>query len=129
MYAENLPNECPPGDAKEQKLENVVRLVPGDSRDTITPDDFASFAALGQTRIQVDPCDLASCSLFTSIDCEAFVHARKFPKLRSLNIAFLNIDSNLGRSKTSRKGHIHFWMYRICDPVSCVIKVETTNAA
>ena len=92
-------------------------------------DHFLSYSALGETRHGVDPCLLASCSLFTKIDCKGIKMAKRLPKLRDQNLVELEIPVGAGLSLTNKNGHIHFWMYDNFDPVSAINQVIENDAA
>jgi len=129
QFLEELPEQCPPGEAAELEHENALRFVSSDEVTSLSVDDFLSYAALGQTRRNADPCDTASCSLFKSEDCEGFRTARKFPKLRTKPVAKMSIPTGAGMSIVNKKGHIHFWMYKCFDPLKHVVEVIPHDAA
>lgn len=129
QYLEKLPDQCPPSTATDQALDGVLRFVSEGDVSSLTIEDFLSYAALGQTRRNADPCDLASCSLFANEYCEGFKTARKFPKLREKPVARVSIPLGSGMSVVNKKGHIHFWMYNSFDPVSSVVEVIRSDAA
>lgn len=128
-YFEVLPDQCPPESATDQPLDGVLRFVSSSDVSSLSIQDFLSYAALGQTRSNADPCDLASCSLFANEHCEGFKTARKFPKLREKPVAKVSFPAGSGMSIVNKKGHIHFWMFRTFDPISSVVEVIQNDAA
>lgn len=117
-YFETLPEDCPPRAATDQEHKEAWRFVKAQSLDEIEMNCFLSQNAKGEIRPGVDPCGLASCSLFESTKCEGFLSARKFPKLRGLSSVRLSIPKGAGVSKKDSRGHIHFWMFADFDPIS-----------
>lgn len=104
IFAESLPDQCPPIDAQELDLIEVYRLLkPAE----LTPSSFASHAALGKERPSpVDPCRWASCSLV--LDAALM---KKLPKFKNCRSAVkITIPASAGRSKINGN-HIDFWPY------------------
>lgn len=91
-----------------------------------TPDDFKSYAALGNTKVGVDPCRLSSCS-FRVRDTPIHVLAgmRKLPGLKHCtHLAHVLVDENSGKAKISSYGHIDLWLYASFDPLKAIQKIE-----
>lgn len=117
MFLEKLPDAvCPPADATEEALGVVWRLVPALPA---KPGDFLSHAALGRPRpFTVDECSWASCSLCTTE--QAAIELGKLPQFKKHKRVRLNVPARSGKSLTKRT-HIHFWMYRLFDPLAHVM--------
>jgi hypothetical protein len=116
-FAEELPDACPPSDAKDVPLTDVYRLS---HTDNFTEGEFASHAALGRTppKSLNDMCRWSSCSLTT--------HPVVLKKLRKLKHRFalkLSIPAGAGVSKR-KEIHVDFWRYEHFDPSTAVVTVE-----
>lgn len=125
VYAEALPDQCPPSVAVDAAYPLVLRFVPAASADEVVDEHFLSFEALGEPlRKNIDPCSWASCSLFESERCAGFKDAAKLPKMREKRVAVLSLPEGAGRSTRNSRGHIHLWRYAGFDPLSLVTEVR-----
>ncbi|WP_147399924.1 hypothetical protein [Brevundimonas sp. LPMIX5] len=105
IFAEDLPAQCPPTDAKDVEWIEVYRLLDGPS---LAPPAFASHAAKGKPcRPDVDPCRWASCSLVLDVK-----PMKKLPKFKKCKWAVrISIPEGAGKSKKTSGNHIDFWPY------------------
>lgn len=113
MFAETLPNGCPPSDAIESDGRMAIRLLKSPNP---TEKDFYSHAKLGKRKPEsVSFCVWASCSL-SSI--QSATNLPKLPKLRGKDYyTKIILKKESGMLKVSDSGHIDFWMYATFDPV------------
>ena len=117
MYAEELPEECPPPHAEDVELGIVWRFVSGPDA---TAADFLSHAALGKPCANgADECRWASCSLIPTED--AMRAKAKLPGLRTKTPIKIQIPLGSGRSISTAQ-HIDFWRYVGFDPLENLIK-------
>ena len=123
-FSEPLPPQCPPANAVDAAYPKALRLVDASKVDEVCEKEFLSYAALGNSRPNVDPCAFASCSLFESETCKGFKAALKLPKLRGKKIAEISIPQGSGLSTRSSSGHIHFWRFIGFDPIPFVKEVR-----
>lgn len=107
MFAENLPESCPPQDASSAAITTVYRLVK-----VADPDEsaFASLAALGKVKPpehKATDCEWASCSMFVS---EEAALAIKGLRKRHPYVVRLSLPENAGRHQL-RGEHVDFWRF------------------
>jgi hypothetical protein len=117
VFAENLPDQCPPSTAVDAAWTNVFRLT---DDQPVTEESFASHAALGKgiPKSLANLCAWSSCSLTTEP-----ATLKKLKKLRHKFAVKLDIPAGAGR--TLKKGiHIDFWRYANFDVLSAVVAVE-----
>lgn len=116
-FAEDLPDQCPPSDAKDVALFDVYRLSHSNS---VTANDFASHAALGRVppKSLKDMCIWASCSLTTEP-----VILKKLKKLKHRYALKLTIPDGSGLSK-KKQIHVDFWRYSTFDPLTAIDEVK-----
>jgi hypothetical protein len=126
-FLEQLPDQCPPVDAKEYDFVVAYRVVICDNPSI---EDFRSHAARNKIRPEaVDPCRWASCSIFLSRD-SAIEIARKLPKPRykSPFLAAFPISMGDGVSLLKSKSpHVDFWMYADFDPIASIVETESVH--
>lgn len=121
-YIEDLPEQCPPEEAKDQPIEIAYRVV---KCDPPTQSCFASQASRNRPlRDGGDQCRHASCSLFSCFN-KAKNIAYKLPKPRrgARLIAEMKLPKGAGRSLIVGD-HIDFWFYSAFAPTDAVVKVE-----
>lgn len=125
MYKETLPSTSCPPDTALPMTGMLLRLV---ANDTVTADDFRSWAAINKRFMAKRECASASCSMVSpAVKPEALKDLLKFPNLKDkIFAACVSIDEDSGVTET--KGtHVDLWMYKAFDPVkstTSVIKVE-----
>jgi hypothetical protein len=126
MYAEKLPESCPPPAAVENALAGVYRRI---NKEIPVQDDFLSHHAKNiKPKTPTNMCKWASCSLFDSKDQIVNI-CSKLPRPRDYAnfIAEMNIPEKSGRWLRGKKGHYDFWKYESFDLVSAVVKVEPVD--
>lgn len=118
MYGEVLPEQCPPAHANDNGYPQAFRLV---ANDPPVAADFRSKAAEGKACAKnVDPCQWASCSLFTAWPGELVKLGRI--RRRYSHVATLSIQQGVGRSLAA-SGHVDYWRYANVDLSSFVTAV------
>ena len=88
---------------------------------------FVSFAALGLDPGDNDPCEFASCSMFTTNKPNDFEQAiRRLPGIKwKKSVFFLKTNKNMGRYDLNKKSkHVNMWFYAACNPVNAVYHVQ-----
>lgn len=121
-YAEQLPANCPPGEADDVQHQTLYRLL---RTGQAAPEEFHSHAALGRrNRTNVDPCSFASCSLLA--DYQKYLD--DIPGLRKAHthVAKLSIPNGYGKSKAKNtKGNVHvdFWCFHGKSLQECVVEI------
>lgn len=121
MFAEKLPEQCPPHYAEDQELNGFYRLL--DSKDC-TEECFSSHAALGKAKPKtVTDCAWASCSLTSDPRTLS-----KFPQFKDTHkwAAKVYIPKGAGRS-TIRKSHADFWRYVGFEFTPLVLGIEVLD--
>jgi len=113
-YAEPLPENCPPLEAKESTPQKVWRLVRTTSP---TQDDFRSHAFMGK------PCPARICACMAS-SCSVFKLSPKkppvfnLPKFKNKFVATLDIGEGSGKIiENDSTGHIDLWIYKEFNPL------------
>lgn len=127
MFKEDLPEMCPPSDSSDEELLSVWRFVDPaiTSVDEVSMQCFLSHAELGIGTGNADDCSARSCSLWNNASIKT---ASKYPKLKRKNMVRLDIPLGSGKSLSNGKGHVHFWMYRACDPCLLLQELVVKNA-
>lgn len=115
-FKEQLPPSCPPQSAVLKGYEAVWRFV---SANPPTDQDFMSYASQKPAPPGVDPCQWASCSVFTKKEA-AFQKLPK-PRARFSYIACIKITAKCGFT-VERKSHVDFWRFSGFKPT--IISVE-----
>ncbi len=121
-FAENLPDACPPPEAKEMAFNPAYRIVKTESAESTC---FISHNKLGKPLpISVDACRWSSCSFFTDIDQARNIVA-KLPKPRGVaqKIAKMELPEKAGLS-IKKNNHVDLWFYEGFDPVTAVVDLE-----
>lgn len=122
-FKENLPANCPPGNAGPLKQQLLIRLVGSNQP---SDEDFKSHGALGKKCPKfVCQCEWTSCSLWNSAQNVLALPA--LPKLRKrlTHVAYLQVDEASGMAHlTPRTGHVSLWMAAAYDPVAAISKTE-----
>lgn len=127
-FLEPLPVSCPPEDALDQPLVKVWRFVDAARKCVadLVPTDFSSHAALNLPVGNATECESRSCSLWVDARVKK---ASKMPKLKSMNMAQMDIPEGNGRwVENTGRGHVHFWVYRGRDMVGFVTQVVAKHA-
>jgi len=109
-FAEDLPDQCPNGDASRKPRQGYWRFVmvkyPG-GLSTVDCKAFSSQHGRGKAcPPSKDPCDWASCSMFSE------PRARKMaliPPFKNKPAVCLNITPDAGPSRVDEDGHLHLW--------------------
>jgi hypothetical protein len=120
MYAEDLPESCPPMKATDKPIEKVYRLIKAAN---VSDKCFHSKAKLKEeNKAKADPCVFASCSLVI----DPVEQIQRYPKMRG-TFAFaaeLNIPIGSGKSDGKKhSNHVNFWPFKTTDMKSLVIDV------
>ena len=123
-YREILPDECP-------NLSNCVAdemvVMRMSNQPHPTPECFSSHAALGLDPGDNDPCEFASCSLFTTNKPDDFEQAiRRLPGVKwKTTVFFLKANASMGRYDLNKKSkHVNMWFFSACNPVEAVYHVQ-----
>ena len=121
-WAEDLPVNCPPKEARAPANEPMYRLV-----SNIPPkqSDFFSHRLLyPEKQFRVDECRARSVSLFSSK--EACARVSKLPGLKKKKVVVLSLPEDCGLIMQSGSGQAHFswWMASGFDPLPLCHKVE-----
>lgn len=127
VFAEDLPDGCPPADAyRPSSTIRVIRMVAGAP---VPSDAFLSHSMLGLTRPKsVSECDWSSCSVHLERENSGSVNQvkqmQKLPKIRGKkHAAILEIDGQTGYLLNNAGAHCHFWMFGTFDPFAAIVKV------
>ena len=118
-FAEELPAQCPPGDAADVAHKVIYRLIPTHPP---TKDHFKSHAELGIAGGEHDPCGRRSCSLLV----DPLKWVRGLPRMltRYRYAVQMSIPTGSGMSKSNKNStHVHFWPYATFDPLAAVVDV------
>lgn len=120
MYAEDLPDDCPPMKATDRAFEKVYRLV---KFKDITDESFYSKAKLKEENpTKANTCVFASCSLVI----DPVEQIRRYPKMRGTfaYAAELSIPMGSGRSEGKKhSNHVNFWPFKTVDMKAMVVDV------
>ena len=114
IYREELPDGCPPQDAKEIVDEIICyRLV---HHEPPTEEDFRSQRALQPNKdFEVPECQARGLSVFMK-PSDARKKARRSRNLRGTKVAKLTLTHGAGYiQKTGRNSHHTWWPYKECD--------------
>lgn len=112
VYFEELPELCPPSNAKDIDLGVAWRLIRGEKPESV---DFLSHAAKGKDNTSsASDCRWASCSLFTTQ--QSAMAKTKLPNLRGCKPVGLNVPEGSGQSLVNGV-HVDFWRYREYNPL------------
>ena len=114
QYREELPDGCPPSNAKEIANETICyRLV---NNDPPTDDDFRSQRTLEPNRdFSVSECRARGLSIFMQAADAARV-AQRSRNLRGAKLAQLTLDEGAGYIKqTGGRSHHTWWPYKAFD--------------
>jgi hypothetical protein len=122
MYSDSLPDQCPPSDASDVEIPEAWRFA---RHSPPIAQDFLSHAALGKVNVAHDPCEWASCSLWTTK--EGLLNVMKLSKPRNEKIVRLKIPFGSGSSKIKENGHVDFWCYAGFDFVAHLNPANDNN--
>jgi len=122
-FREELPDACPPPEAKAIALSGVYRFLPSANPKN---EHFDSYCLLKGPKPPptVTLCQWSACSLF--VTREKAVAKIKLQKLRSRfsHFAILDVPANAGYSESGQNGHLSLWMLKHFDPVTAILKIE-----
>ncbi len=108
-YKEELPEQCPPGDAFEPSENLVYRLVESNPP---TQQDFFSHRKLWpQKEYHTDECRARSISVFFDIvECDLL---RALPAHKTKKIAKVKVDESAGKMLSTGRdpSHHSWWIY------------------
>ena len=119
-WAEGLPPDCPPSNARPPQNEEFFRLV----SDPPTLDDFVSNLHLYPNRFfNVGECVARSTSLWT--DKQSCKSMRKWQRHRDKKVARLVLPPHSGMILRMRPGaaHVSWWRAKAFDPVKACKEV------
>ena len=122
-FKEDLPDQCPPDDAKDQTLESVCRFFQFPVGD---PKNFYSHHKLGKPTGNAGECRAKSVSLFKAGVVPDVLAAKKTAFFKKCKISLLEVPSGAGLSKEVGTGHIDWWPYSKFDPYSSVVSLFDT---
>lgn len=122
-FAEELPDQCPPQEAVDQKLERVCRFLTFEQSD---PKNFYSHSKLGKPSGKASECHARSLSLFKEDAVPNFVAAKRMAFFRKCKIAILTIPCGVGLSVVGKTGHIDLWPFQGSDVSACSTEVLET---
>ena len=120
-FWEELPDQCPPGDAVSDAISQAFRIVYSNPPKS---EHFRSYRYLNKALAPGgDECRHASCSLATTVERARELAA--FPKVRDKGplIAAVSVAAGSGLWKKKRD-HIDLWIFGGCDPCAWVTSVE-----
>ena len=123
-WAEDLPDNCPPGCAKQPNSEEFYRLV---TSLPPTEQDFWSNRKLYPDReFEVDECRARSLSILK--DHSQCIALRKYPTLKNKTAVKLVLPMDAGVIKrTGRKTHYSWWRRAGFDPIPICEAVESED--
>lgn len=106
IWAEPLPDSCPPTDAKSPNYEAYFRLV-----NTVPPtiNDFLSTRAEFPERKMTDECIARAVSLFsTEVRCQ---NVKKLPTLKDKIIYKIELPPECGVLSKTGRDHYSWWRF------------------
>lgn len=109
-FAESLPPQCPNGNAKRSDHKGFWRFVmvkyPADTN-AIDHTAFSSQHGRGKPcPADKDPCDWASCSMFTEDRAKKWA---LIPPFKNKPAVRLDVTQDAGPSRLDEDGHLHLW--------------------
>jgi hypothetical protein len=113
-WAEMLPPNCPPQDARQPNNERFFRLV-----DSLPPtaEDFYSQRRLYPSKQFSNECRALAVSLFGSYtDCQ---EKKKLPNLKQKMVVGIVLPPESGVILKTVRTHYAWWMAKHFDPVPC----------
>ena len=121
-FLEELPELCPPAEAKESQYNPAFRVV---QKNPPSLNCFDSQAKRNRPLLpEGDACKHASCSLFTDeVKIKNIASRLPKPRFGGSLIATMNLPEYAGKS-IHKKKHIDFWFYKNFNPVQAVVSVE-----
>jgi hypothetical protein len=128
LYAEIMPDDCPPPSAGHLAPQDVIRLV---GPHTPNRTDFLSQNALGLPYPKNVPKYMwASCSAFLpSYPKEKLKGLLKYNRLRKKDaVAYLKVSEQSGKALVEESKHVHLWMYADYDPLSNIISIVKVDS-
>jgi hypothetical protein len=109
-FAEDLPNQCPNGDASFELRQGYWRFVMVKYPGGVSKVDCKAFSSQhgrGKACPSVkDPCDWASCSMFSKPRAQKMALISPFKNKPAI---CLDIKPAAGPSRLDEDGHLHLW--------------------
>lgn len=121
-YLEDLPEQCPPANAKDQQFGPAYRILP---KAEPAIEHFYSYSKLGLTKPGgVDECRYRSCSMFTNILQARAIATLPKKRATSTHLAKVVVQAGFGTSwLNSKTDHVDFWPYDTFDVAAAVTEV------
>lgn len=119
LFAESLPDDCPPIDAEPPAAQKFIRFADGPTPSAVA---FLSYTGLGKpVNGGASLCQYASCSMLTVKSRGELRALWALPKYRRFSHAMIvDVHPGAGLAKIGKKGHVDVWLYASFNAVAAV---------